>query len=310
MKLGRNDICHCGSGKKYKRCCRQLDIQNQRALQSISRPRDWFLHYSRALTESASGQLDEHAAIQTAKAHWTDNTGDLFTQHALYDLAVTDSGPLISKVDLSDGQVDAEDLQHLQTALTNSHMSLLWIEESKRGKGVRVSDRLLGSTCFVPSAELAESLEPMEVILGRICQWKDENILLPGWEKVRFHGRKKAIDGVSEAMQEDGFDEDAAEERVIWLRREAARVATAGREASAMSESPKGGDVRAVAPKEPSDLGAWRDALHRTRSGASLLDMLLSPHDAATLVPQFSTDDLFHLIRRIGLLLIQMVSSP
>ena len=21
MKLGRNDPCHCGSGKKYKRCC-------------------------------------------------------------------------------------------------------------------------------------------------------------------------------------------------------------------------------------------------------------------------------------------------
>ena len=81
------------------------------------------------------------------------------------------------------------------------------------------------------SRALADSLEPMEVILGRICQWKDENILLPGWEKVRFHGRKKAIDEVSEAMQEDGFDEDAAEERVIWLRREAARVAAAGQEA-------------------------------------------------------------------------------
>ncbi|MDF1584392.1 MAG: SEC-C metal-binding domain-containing protein [Methyloprofundus sp.] len=21
MKLGRNDPCHCGSGKKFKRCC-------------------------------------------------------------------------------------------------------------------------------------------------------------------------------------------------------------------------------------------------------------------------------------------------
>lgn len=24
-KLGRNDICHCGSGKKYKRCCLDKD---------------------------------------------------------------------------------------------------------------------------------------------------------------------------------------------------------------------------------------------------------------------------------------------
>jgi hypothetical protein len=25
MKRGRNDPCHCGSGKKYKRCCLGLD---------------------------------------------------------------------------------------------------------------------------------------------------------------------------------------------------------------------------------------------------------------------------------------------
>ena len=25
MKLGRNDPCHCGSGKKYKKCCMEKD---------------------------------------------------------------------------------------------------------------------------------------------------------------------------------------------------------------------------------------------------------------------------------------------
>ncbi len=25
MKLGRNDPCHCGSGKKYKHCCYEKD---------------------------------------------------------------------------------------------------------------------------------------------------------------------------------------------------------------------------------------------------------------------------------------------
>ena len=27
MKLNRNDICHCGSGKKYKKCCLLNDEQ-------------------------------------------------------------------------------------------------------------------------------------------------------------------------------------------------------------------------------------------------------------------------------------------
>jgi tetratricopeptide (TPR) repeat protein len=29
-KIGRNDPCHCGSGKKYKRCCLEDDQQNER----------------------------------------------------------------------------------------------------------------------------------------------------------------------------------------------------------------------------------------------------------------------------------------
>ena len=31
MKLGRNDPCHCGSGKKYKACCLAKDESEERA---------------------------------------------------------------------------------------------------------------------------------------------------------------------------------------------------------------------------------------------------------------------------------------
>jgi hypothetical protein len=33
-KLGRNDICHCGSGNKYKRCCLSSDITTPRFRQN------------------------------------------------------------------------------------------------------------------------------------------------------------------------------------------------------------------------------------------------------------------------------------
>lgn len=32
MELGRNEPCHCGSGKKYKKCCMEKDeAQNRKA---------------------------------------------------------------------------------------------------------------------------------------------------------------------------------------------------------------------------------------------------------------------------------------
>jgi len=29
IKLGRNDLCWCGSGKKYKRCCMENDARKR-----------------------------------------------------------------------------------------------------------------------------------------------------------------------------------------------------------------------------------------------------------------------------------------
>jgi len=30
--IGRNDLCHCMSGKKYKKCCLEKDLQEERVL--------------------------------------------------------------------------------------------------------------------------------------------------------------------------------------------------------------------------------------------------------------------------------------
>lgn len=38
-KLGRNDLCHCGSGKKYKHCHYDQDLENQAEI-TISRDND------------------------------------------------------------------------------------------------------------------------------------------------------------------------------------------------------------------------------------------------------------------------------
>lgn len=49
------------------------------------------------------------------------------------------------------------------------------------------------------------------------------------------------------------------------------------------------------------DLAAWKAQLATKRSGAALLDALLSPHDAAALVPQLPPEDLHLYLRTIGL---------
>jgi hypothetical protein len=39
IELGRNDPCHCGSGKKYMHCCRRKDLKAKAALRAAERPK-------------------------------------------------------------------------------------------------------------------------------------------------------------------------------------------------------------------------------------------------------------------------------
>jgi hypothetical protein len=36
--IGRNDPCHCGSGKKYKKCCLEKDIEEAREAKRYKPP--------------------------------------------------------------------------------------------------------------------------------------------------------------------------------------------------------------------------------------------------------------------------------
>jgi len=56
-KTGRNDPCHCGSGKKYKRCCLQEDQEGERLVRSAVNAARQAEHD--ALVESLSQELDQ-----------------------------------------------------------------------------------------------------------------------------------------------------------------------------------------------------------------------------------------------------------
>lgn len=66
-KIGRNDPCHCGSGKKYKRCCLEEDQEGERLV--------------RAATAAA---LAEEQAEEDEFAQWSDQLDD--DSNAVIDL--------------------------------------------------------------------------------------------------------------------------------------------------------------------------------------------------------------------------------
>jgi|HubBroStandDraft_6_1064221.scaffolds.fasta_scaffold629314_2 tetratricopeptide (TPR) repeat protein len=65
-KIGRNDPCHCGSGKKYKRCCLEEDQEGERfvreaaaaALAAEQAEEDEFNEWSDKLDDESNAVID------------------------------------------------------------------------------------------------------------------------------------------------------------------------------------------------------------------------------------------------------------
>jgi tetratricopeptide (TPR) repeat protein len=65
-KIGRNDPCHCGSGKKYKRCCLEEDQEGERfaraavadALAASRAEDDEFAEWSDKLDDESNAVID------------------------------------------------------------------------------------------------------------------------------------------------------------------------------------------------------------------------------------------------------------
>ena len=68
MKLGRNDPCHCGSGKKYKQCCLEKDESKERAARAKAAEKAAKeAPAAEAAPEQASHKPQRHASQQPWK---------------------------------------------------------------------------------------------------------------------------------------------------------------------------------------------------------------------------------------------------
>ena len=71
-KIGRNDPCACGSGKKYKQCCMDADLVSSTAIQAQQRNMDALMVEGKALHQQgqlAQAQANYEAVLQQHPTH-------------------------------------------------------------------------------------------------------------------------------------------------------------------------------------------------------------------------------------------------
>ena len=221
MKLNRNDPCHCGSGKKYKKCHLESDTERERQEKALRTLNQWVAYHGGALATDVRSEAREAEPVKAAlEALGAELSDPIVEQIALYDITVGEA-PLIAKATTPDTR-HTESRNSLRAVLARSVLTAFEVTEVKRGKGVRLRDRLLDVDRWIPDADLAEILEPMEALVGRVITVNERNVLIDGWERMAFRGRKAVFRDL-EATRE-AADLESSEAQVKWVKSQAVAI--------------------------------------------------------------------------------------
>lgn len=210
-RVGRNEACPCGSGKKYKKCHGSSTYSQVVADVSKVGP-EWVTHHINALLGERSE--DEEALAQCA----------------LFDDAERLEGAELNGKDRREREL----LDNFKLGLAQSVVEPLEVTDVHRGYGIGFKGALTGRRFYVNSLEVAEKLEPMEWVVGRVVVFGKQAYLLDGWERVPFRRRKQLRAALLNAHTSPDSSPDASTEsehvEASWLKERGAWIVNTARE--------------------------------------------------------------------------------
>jgi hypothetical protein len=194
-KIGRNDPCPCGSGKKYKKCCllktENANRRSQSGKSAVQTALDW-LHkrypeeVSAAVTSDFFGELtdEEHDVLESLPSHLEESISINIGEWLLNDSELSIKGKECRVLDLLfgyKGPLLTSTGREWLTEISKRSMSLYEVFEVKKGEGLLLKDLINTDETPVWVVEKTAS--------GFILQWdifgarlarKEEEIVLTG----------------------------------------------------------------------------------------------------------------------------------
>jgi len=167
-KLGRNDLCPCGSGRKYKKCCQRWgpDEMERNPYAMLEEVSDWILGQAElrdefdevlSLYEPVDGDLSERLLAAVLDAF-------------IFDHELPDGGTPYERY-LENAPIAPSDRAAFETFARNV-FSVFEVREVFTGDGIVVSDMLRGGDCFVRERLGSLQLETGNVVFCRLAAFK------------------------------------------------------------------------------------------------------------------------------------------
>lgn len=195
-KVGRNEPCPCGSGKKYKKCCSGKNLNAERAkaekdhwsevqknekltLNQLASRKviDWMTNKHENIIHNALHHLlgyhdikkaielfNEDFLTQLANEYAMLDYEDKFLDQTLLSLFLEKKKPLLEQ----------EEIETFLAKL-NSYKTLYEVQKVKQGKGLWLKDYFSGEKFFVHEISGTETIKKWDILFARIENLNNKN---------------------------------------------------------------------------------------------------------------------------------------
>ena len=173
MDLGRNEPCHCGSGKKYKKCHLHVDEQRKPLAREV-----WLARQEAAFAAVWEGNARRTGYESVGVTHpgagsrWEDEPGWLLFEESIAaahgEMLLDGANPLEAFLASEDSRLIDPDLVEWLEAEQESWLSVWNVRGGVKGKGLLLVDVFTGATRFIQDPALGGNGATCSVVLGRV----------------------------------------------------------------------------------------------------------------------------------------------
>lgn len=216
-KIGRNDPCYCGSGKKYKQCHEPVDRARNDHVRLLRRAQDRLLpklidatqeesmlaifqaglasYWDGRYTMADMSDLDDHE----------DHGAERFLTWAAFDALAEDGTTLVERIAADPpAELELDEYEReLLPAWAATRLRPYQVTEVVKGQGVRVRDLLLGDNeMMLHDHAAAKRLEPDEVIIGHLVPIGEEFFIAGAAAQTTADTREKLDEFLALQLEE------------------------------------------------------------------------------------------------------------
>ena len=205
--IGRNELCPCGSGKKYKKCCLQKNQSIEFTRNKILYAKGLYKNMENKIYEySKPSPLEEHREKCIKKFYISQESNlkidKLYNTYLIYDYR-NDNGNIIINMFSKDNKLALNTSQkNILSSMIKSNVSIFKIEDMTTTK-MTIRDYFTDNKLIVEDVDLFKSLNVNENIIGRFVNIQGMNILVDDFVKVSNANIKIILENIKQLYKQN-----------------------------------------------------------------------------------------------------------